>query len=123
MQLYYCWITVLLPDYQDGVIAGLARRGYMVGAAAKDGIVATVTENCPAVLFAISLYRHEETSASKIYEDVIAVLQDIKARYYSVVVALSYDSIWSGANFQLPLKEPTAKTKPPPIPGGKKNMN
>lgn len=129
MYIYYCWITALLPSYQDSIIAGLVKRGYMVGPAAKDGKV-TTSDNNSAALIAISVYRAEETSVNQIYEDVSTVLKDMKAYYYSIVVSHSYEATWVGANFNLPLKnkgvvDKTATTAvPPPLPpGGKKNVN
>jgi hypothetical protein len=121
MYIYYCWVTALLPSYQDGIVAGLAQRGYMVGPAAKDGKVAVSMENCPGVLFALSVYREEETNVNKIYDDVVAILLDMKAYYYSVIVSLSHEATWVGPNFQIPAKN---KALPPPLPPTtKKNMN
>ncbi len=124
MYIYYCWITALMPSYQDGIIAGMVKRGYMVGPAAKDGKVTTSVENNPAALIAISVYRSEETTVSKIYDDVVAVLQEMKAYYYSVIISHSYDATWAGANFSLPLKNKVVeKASATPTPGGKKNVN
>jgi len=120
MYVYYCWITALMPSYQDGIVAGLAGRGYMVGPAAKDGKVSSTMENCPGVLIALSVYREEETNVNKIYEDVVAILLDMKAYYYSVIISHSYEATWVGPNFQIPAK---TKALPPPLPPAKKNMN
>lgn len=112
MYIYYCWITAMLPSYQDGIIAGLARKGYMVGPASKDGTLATgIADNKPSCLFAISVYKAEETNASNIYTDVVNVLTDMKAKFYSVIVSHSYEAIWAGSNIKLPAKP----NKPPPI--------
>lgn len=118
MYIYYCWITALLPAYQDGIIAGLARRGYMVGPAAKDGKVSSVTESCPSVLIALSVYKAEEVTAPQIYDDVVALLKEMNAKYYSVIVSLSHEATWIGSNFSVPAKK---KAEPPPVPSGKKN--
>lgn len=126
MYIYYCWITALLPSYQDNIIAGLVRRGYMVGPAAKDGKVTTSVENNPAALIAISIYKAEDTDVNKIYEDVVGVLHDMKARYYSVIISHSYEATWVGANFSLPLKNSVVEKSsatPPTIPNSKKNVN
>lgn len=122
MYIYYCWVTALLPNYQDGIIAGLAKRGYMVGPASKDGQVAISKENCPSVLIALSVYKaEEEVNADFIYKDVMAILDEMKARYYSVVVSLSHEAMWVGSNFSIPVKK---KAEPPPVPPGtKSNMN
>lgn len=126
MYIYYCWITALLPSYQDSIIAGLVKRGYMVGPAAKDGQVTTSVENNPAALIALSIYKAEDTDVNKIYEDVVGVLHDIKARYYSVIISHSYEATWVGANFSLPVKNSVVEKStatPPPIPNSKKNVN
>lgn len=123
MYIYYVWITALLPSYQDKIVAGLVERGYMVGPASKDGQVALVTEGCPSALLALSVYKQEEeVDVKKIYEDVYEVLAAIPARYYSVVVSLSHEATWIGANFSLPAKK---KANPPPVPpsGKKSDMN
>jgi hypothetical protein len=120
MYIYYVWITALLPSYQDGIIAGLVRRGYMVGPAAKDGKVSSITEGCPAVLIALSVYKQEEEiDVKKVYEDTLAVLEEMKARYYSVVISLSHEATWVGANFTLPAKDKAGPPVPPA--SGKKN--
>lgn len=82
----------------------------MVGPAAKDGAIATgVGDNKPSVLFAVSVYKAEETSAGDIYTDVVAVLNDMKAKFYSVIISHSYEATWAGSNIKLPGKPP-----PPP---------
>ena len=112
----------MLPSYQDGIIAGMARKGYMVGPAAKDGEVATgIVEGRPSVLFAISVYKAEEINANKIYDDVVAVLTEMKASYYSIIISLSSEAIWAGSNFKLPTKKPPPP--PPPTNPTDKKMN
>jgi len=119
MYIYYCWVTALLPSYQDGIVAGMARRGYMIGPAAKDGKVVSPThEGSPAFLFALSVYQQTETNVGKIYEDLLAVLQEMKTHYFSVIVSLSTEATWSGTNITVPAPPPAA---PPPLP--KKNLN
>jgi hypothetical protein len=119
MYIYYCWITALLPNYQDAIIAGFVKKGYMVGPAAKDGVLSLTKENCPAVLIALSLYKAEgELTPMQIYDDVTQLLTEINAKYYSIVISLSHDASWGGPNFSIPLKK---KAEPPPLPPGKKN--
>lgn len=121
MYIYYCWVTALLPSYQDGLIAGLAKKGYMVGPAAKDGKIVSTKDDAPAALITLSVYKAEETSSAKIYEDLVQILQEMKVLYYSVVVALCNEATWAGSNIHLPKEK---KAQPPPLPSGaKKNMN
>ena len=117
MYIYYCWITALLPSYQDGIVAGLARKGYMVGPASKDGkVVESINKDSPSVLFALSVYKPTETNANKIYDDVMLVLQEMRAHYLSVIISLSSEAVWAGTNIKLPTTEAVA-----PLP--KKNLN
>ena len=122
--IYYCWITVLLPSYQDKIVAGLVKHGYMVGPASKDGKVAVTSENSAATLIALSIYRPngEETDVNKIYEDVLGILKEMKAYYFSVIISHSYEATWVGSNFTVP-KPKAADKPPPPTSGGKKNVN
>jgi hypothetical protein len=110
-----------MPSYQDGIIAGLAKKGYMIGPAAKDGKVTLSKDDCPGALIALSVYREQETNVNNIYDDTLEVLKEMKAYYYSVVISHSYEATWVGPNFSIP-----AKSKPtppaPPLPP-KKNVN
>ena len=93
----------------------------MVGPAAKDGKVSSITEGCPSVLIALSVYKAEESvAATSIYDDLIVVLSEMNARYYSVIVSLSHEATWVGSNFSIPAKK---KSEPPPVPppSGKKS--
>ena len=125
MHIYFCWITALLPNYQDGVIAGLVKRGYMVGPAAKDGGITITHGACPAALISLSVYKAEEITASDIYTDIAAIFAELKYYYYSIVVSLSQDATWNGPNFDhMTLKSDKETATPPPLPPGpKKNMN
>lgn len=123
MYIYYVWVTALLQSDQDNIIAGLVKRGYMVGPAAKDGKVSCVTEGCPSALISLSVYKQEEEiDIKKVYEDTLSVLDEIHCRYFSVVISLSHEATWVGPNFSVPAKE---KDKPPPLPpaSGKKNTS
>jgi len=121
MYIYYCWITALSAAYQDAIIAGLVKHGYMVGPAAKDGVLSIVKENCPSVLIALSVYKAEtESTPLQIYDDIVQILTEINAKYYSVVISLSHAASWGGPNFSLPLKK---KAEPPPVPGKKNEAN
>jgi hypothetical protein len=120
MTTYFCWITAVLSSYQDKIVAGMVNKGYMIGAAAKDGIVTLANKNtAPASLIGLAVYKLEEstaTSASKVYEDLSEILFEIKAYYYSVIVSASSDCTWAGANFNIdsPKSDPEPESKPTP---------
>jgi hypothetical protein len=121
MIIYFCWVTALLPSYQDGIVAGLASKGYMVGPAAKDGKVTLGGNNCPAAIIALTVYCAEETTTLKIYDDMIDVLTKMGASIYSVVISESYKATWGGSNFSLPAKPKANPFRPSP--DTKKNVN
>jgi hypothetical protein len=108
MYVFNVFITTLIPNYQDGIITGLAKKGYMVGPASKDGKVVAEGGNA-GTLLALSVYRQEEIDTHKIHQDVCEVLVEVGARTYSLVVALASDVAWSGPNFDLPIVETVKK--------------
>lgn len=123
MNIYYCWITALIPQYEDKIIAGMVKKGYMVGAAGKDGKVTSNAENRSAALIALNVYHiaNTEISHTQVYDDLVAVLGELQAFYHSVIVTAITNCTWAGSNILLPTKE---KVQPPPLPPDvKKNMN
>lgn len=120
MHTYYCWITALLPSYQDRIISGLASKGYMVGPAAKDGKITIFNKNYPSAVIALVVYHESEINVEKIYSDLSSVLEEMKAYFYSVIISASYESTWNGPNFRIPFKP---KVTPPSSDDDKKNLN
>ena len=132
MLIYYCWLTVLIPEYLDGIISGLVKRGYMVGSAAQSGKpTIPPVENSPAALIALSLYMSRPPTDAKpdakfdantIYADVRAVLGEMSAKVFSVVIVAAGDAAWTGSNFSIPGVE-KALPEPPPVKKTDPNMN
>ena len=104
MYVFNVFITTLIPNYQDGIISGLAKKGYMVGPADKDGKM-VADGGSAGTLMALSVYKAEEIDCKKIHQDVGDVLHVEGARCYSLVVVLASDVAWSGPNFDLPIVE------------------
>lgn len=129
MKLYFCWVTGMMASYQDGLIAGLVKKGYMVGAASSTGEVVFVNgEDEPAVLFALYIYRFTEVDSTRIYADVNDVLNEMKALCYSIIVTPAVaGAMWMGANFKLPPKEYAIVVdvveEEPPKPPPNRNLN
>jgi hypothetical protein len=123
MNIYHCWVTALLTSYQDPIVVGMVRKGYMIGPASKDGqVICATRSNAPSFLIALNVYKlveDSEINAQKVYEDLMDVLKNMNAYYYSIIVSLGVDSIWSAANFDINIK----KEEPPPPPADKKNVN
>ena len=131
MLIYYCWLTVLIPNYLDGIIAGLVKKGYMIGSAAQDGKpILTPSEDSPATLIALSVYHsnppHDtlETKfgANTVYRDIMAVLAEMGVKYLSIVVCAAGDAAWIGSNFSIPAPV-KALPEPPPAKKTDPNMN
>lgn len=102
MRVYYCWITALVASYHDGIIAGMAKKGYMVGALSKDGMTLSPGEASSA-LITINLYHRQnvDIEIDKVYKDVSDVLDEMKARYFSIIISLATESRWYGSNFNI----------------------
>ena len=117
MHVYYCWVTALIPDYQDGIVAGMAKKGYMIGPLSKDGVVLSPGQSSSG-LIALNVYHREnvDVEIDKVYKDLSDVLDDMKARYFSIIVAQSTGCRWYGSNFDI---VPVAEEIVPP----KKTMN
>lgn len=125
METYFCWITVLLPEVQDDIISGMARKGYMVGPTSKDGkVISSPGTNPAGSVVAISVYRAvDRPTAKTVYDDLVQILNETHSYFYSVIVSESGECTWVGSNFQLPAKKtaPPPLPEPPPVPD--KNLN
>jgi len=125
MEIYFCWITVLLPDIQDDIISGMARKGYMVGPTSKDGkVISSLGENSAGSVVAITVYKRTGNSSAKnIYDDLVKILDEAKGYYYSVIVAASTEATWVGSNFQLPAKKESTVPSTLPSTNTNKKLN
>ncbi len=123
MNIYYCWITAVLSSYQDAIIAGMVHKGYMVGAASKNGVVIFASDHsAPSYLIALSVYKlvdPEKITSTDVYNDLNDVIKKIEAYCYSIVVSQAADCIWVGGNFDIDIKKELAELPPP----SDKNMN
>jgi hypothetical protein len=122
MNIFYCWVTALIPQYQDGIIAGMVKKGYMVGPAGKEAAVLAPGHNSSA-LISITVYQRaaaeKEPEAMQVFDDLADVLKEMKACYFSIIVTLSTNCSWHGANFDMPPAVPVV----PPDPSKKTAMN
>lgn len=126
MKAYFCWITLLIPQHQDNIVAGLVRRGYMIGAAATNGeVLCSNSYDAPAVLLVFSLYKVSEPEGfdcNTVHQDVVSICKEINALHYSVVVSLATsDTTWSAANFNAASDIEPILT--PALPSSNKKLN
>lgn len=123
--LYLVWITVLTEVYDDLIIAGMVKKGYIVSSAASDKKVVAKTKNSSAAVISLRIESFDpKVSAKMIQDDVLGVMEGHKMFFHSVIVANgSSDSCWISSNIIFEPKVPPTPT-PPPVPeDGKKNLN
>jgi len=103
---FVAWITCLTSSYEDTLIAGMVKKGYIIGAAAAQGKVSVAKEDSPSAVIAITIDSYNENlKAADVYKDLVEVIADKKVICYSVIVTAQVDSSWGAANFNLPKKE------------------
>ena len=106
---YIVWATVLTPSYTDSIIAALVKRGYAVSSLSKD-ICISIDENASGIITLKVGTSDESKLAKDIYNDIIQILDEIKAFYYSVVITEYMDNcIWSGSNISISKKKPPSQ--------------
>lgn len=122
MKVYTCWITCMLESYQDSIVAALIKKKYTVGLASSGTVVLNEDDQVSAIL-AYTIYKisDENIDISKVYDDVILTLREIKGYYYSVIVAESQQSTWTGSNMIVKSNKDVPQLPPPP--GKKSNLN
>ena len=104
---FIVWATVLTPSYTDGIIAGMVKKGYAVSStAAKGEVVISKETNTSAVVSLKVTSTFENSNSATIYQDLMDVLNDLKAFFYSVVVTPYVDCAWCGSN--IVISKPTA---------------
>lgn len=112
----------MIKSHQDPLISGLVKKGYTIGPASADLSLSYSTDDQASYLLAFTVFKAgRDVLAKEIYEDILSILSEVKAYYYSVVVAHSYDATWVGCNFALQKKSPPPIPKLPP--SNKGNLN
>lgn len=98
MKTYSVIITALTKVYEDGIVSQLVKKEYTVGylspkgtLSKKDGVSAVI-----GLSIASSNYKLEE-----VHKDIINILENIKAKVYSVVIFDNYTAGWSQSNFDV----------------------
>src|SRR5512143_1016525 len=96
---FVAWVTCMFREYEDVIVAGMVKKGYVVSVVAVDGQLTSGHESRPAVVTTFRVdSTKEETMAKDIHADLLAVLHDKKVLFYSVVVAAYVDACWIGPN-------------------------
>jgi hypothetical protein len=111
----------MLESYQDTIVAGLVKKGYTVGLAGTGKVIVNHPNQVSAVI-ALTAYKmgEEDIVITKVYEELSAVLTDMKGYFYSIIVSEAGNTTWAGSNIylqpskkvpQLPPSTDTKKTK------------
>lgn len=105
IKIYFVWITALTTEYLDSIIAAMLSRGYMVGAIDKNGrMVSGALAERPAtsvISFAVYKRNGSPLTATIVHDDLIYVMDEVIAFYYSIVVSNGGEATWIGSNFSL----------------------
>lgn len=120
---FTAWITCLTKEYEDKIVAGMIKKEYTVGLAnAKSGLSVSSPNSVATVISFIVFSPKENIEATKVYEDLVAILTEHKIYFYSAIVSAMVDSSWCCGNMVLPSdKDNTTPQIPTPTPG--KNLN
>ena len=105
IKTYFAWITALTTDYLEGIVSAMVKRGYMVGAIDKSGKMISGGLGKPPITAVIGLavYRRngQALTVLMVHDDLIYVMDEISAYYYSIVVSGAGEATWIGSNFSL----------------------
>lgn len=117
---FVVWITAVSTAYEDAILAGMVKKGYIVSVVASNGVVSAPTENCPAVLITFRVdVSIDGVMAKNIHHDVLVLLKMHDALYYSVIVSSLNDACFIGSNM---MSGPPINPILPPVPD-KSNIN
>ena len=103
--MFHLHLTALTSSYEKDLVYRLIQKGYSVAPASDLSITIQSSKNIGA-LISLQLEKLTEIHAPDVYDDVLSVLNEMRAKYYSLVItAFSYDSRWAGSNIELPTTE------------------
>lgn len=99
--MFHLHLTALTGEYERDLIHKLIQKGYSV-APASDLCVTLQSAEHAGALISLQLEKLTEIHAPMILDDVMSILTEMNAKYYSMIVtAFSYDSKWTGSNFKI----------------------
>jgi hypothetical protein len=116
----------MLREYEDLIVAGMVKKGYVVSIVAVDGQLTAGQPGRPSVVTTFRVDTGKEgLQAKDIHKDLIDVLHEKNMLYYSVIVSAYVDACWMASNitFPKPPEPPPAPQPPIPVPEPDKNLN
>lgn len=102
--MYYCWITLLIEDYEKDILSGMIKKGYIISAGVKGDYITQTPVGKIGSLFCIKIAKKnkEETSAQLISTDLLKVINNCNAKYYSIIVYEVSETHYCLSNIILP---------------------
>lgn len=95
-------LTALTSLYEKELIHKLVVNGYSVSPATEQGVIAPSSPNAAGALISLCINKSDELSAVSLYQEIVVILNDMKAKYYSLIILpFSYNACWSGGNFSV----------------------
>lgn len=114
MNSYYVWIMMLTSSYTSLITGKLVRKGYKVShlSPSKEKLIIG-SKDAPSQMLGIKLETNESKSTSNVYDDVIDVVNNIKAKHFGIIIIQGgVAASWDGSNISLSeIQKP--KTKKP----------
>ncbi len=104
--MFHLHLTALTGAYEKELIHKLIQKGYSVAPASDLCITLQSVDNAGA-LISLQLEKLTEIHAPVIYDDVMGILEEMRAKYYSLIItAFSFDSRWAIGNIKTLSQEP-----------------
>lgn len=120
---FSAFITALVSDYSDKLIAGMVRKGYAVRACLSESDTDINVENGSSTLIVFSLYNEQEgVTTDKVHKDLVDLIMEERMYVHSVIITESVNSSFAGTNIILP-KKPQPPSSPPIPPENLRKMN
>jgi hypothetical protein len=105
---YIIWVTSMFASYEDRVVAGMIKKGYIVSAGVDDGQLSNNIPGAAGVVIAfIVACKDPATPLNKVFQDLADVLDEVKVLFYSIIISAVNDCVWVPGNIVLPKSKPS----------------
>lgn len=110
---FVAFVTALVEDYSDKLIAGMVTKGYSVSAAFPGNHTAISVEDGASSLIVFHLYNGKEgVTCDTVHKELVDLIQEERMYVYSVVVSERSATTFAGTNIITP-KKPQPPALPP----------
>lgn len=108
IETFFVFITALIPQYEDMIIAGLVKKGYQVCPASLTNEVTSGGQDSVSAVIALRI-DSEARDSTELHVVIQQLLLDLKIVYYSLMVTVATDCCWNASGLSFP-------KAPPPLP-------